>query len=273
MSKTVDQIMEELRAPFPEEKIRWRVVRSGFVQDNVKKPWAEIVPYFDARDGMNRLDKVVGGENWEDSYNQPKEGSWQCTIKLRMNGEWVSKTDAADETDIESIKGGHSNSFRRACVKWGIGRYLYDKPKTFATFVNQRGPNVEVLFVKDKNKKRHKCFWIPPTSKHWDRPDNQQENEQKKPQQRQPGDKCSLDQLKGLAAIAQGRKWTPQHMNKLLNQIIGVAKAKELSQSQLPIVTKLIQNVAPHEFTPEFREHLQKIKTAIENENSQEVSQ
>jgi hypothetical protein len=44
------------------------------------------------------------------------------------DGTWVTKIDGAEPTQIESIKGAYSDSFKRAAVKWGIGRYLYRLP-------------------------------------------------------------------------------------------------------------------------------------------------
>jgi len=43
-----------------------------------------------------------------------------------MNGTgWVTKSDGAEDSTIEAVKGAYSDSFKRACVKWGIARYLY----------------------------------------------------------------------------------------------------------------------------------------------------
>lgn len=49
-----------------------------------------------------------------------------CSIGIKIGEEWVWKTDGGTETDIESEKGELSDSFKRAGVKWGIGRFLYD---------------------------------------------------------------------------------------------------------------------------------------------------
>jgi len=38
---------------------------------------------------------------------------------------WVTKSDGADDSSIESAKGGISDSLKRAAVQYGIGRYLY----------------------------------------------------------------------------------------------------------------------------------------------------
>lgn len=61
-----------------------------------------------------------------------------CKLGIRINGDWVWKTDGADNSDIEATKGGFSNALRRAAVKWGIGRYLYNLPDYWVS-VDERG--------------------------------------------------------------------------------------------------------------------------------------
>lgn len=110
-----------LRAPFSPDYVQWRV-------GNVSKDGSKctLLAYIDARAVMDRLDEVVGPENWSDRYTDLKDSGVACTLSVKVNGEWVSKEDAAEESDIEAVKGGRSDAFKRAAVKWGIGRYLYD---------------------------------------------------------------------------------------------------------------------------------------------------
>lgn len=87
--------------------------------------------YIDARDVMNRLDEVCGPDAWQDRYTETASGRVLCTIEILSqmpNGDWawVAKSDGAGSTDVEGDKGGISDAFKRAAVKWGIGRYLYD---------------------------------------------------------------------------------------------------------------------------------------------------
>lgn len=83
------------------------------------------VAYIDSRDVQHLLDKVVWPENWQDEYYQVKN-TMLCKIWIKIDWEWVWKWDGGTETDIESEKGELSDSFKRAAVKWGIGRFLYD---------------------------------------------------------------------------------------------------------------------------------------------------
>ena len=89
--------------------------------------------YITNRAIMERLDLVVGAENWRNEYRPGPSGGVVCGLSVRVvredgTGEWVTKWDGADNTDIEAVKGGLSNAMRRAAVQWGIGRYLYDIP-------------------------------------------------------------------------------------------------------------------------------------------------
>jgi Rad52/22 family double-strand break repair protein len=94
--------------------------------------------YITARTVMNRLDEVLGPENWFDEYT-PGEHSVLCKLTIRLpDGSLLTKADAggyagmADEGDDD--KSGFSDSFKRAAVKFGIARYLYrDGVPSFAS--------------------------------------------------------------------------------------------------------------------------------------------
>lgn len=116
------KILAGLKDPFPVRAIHWRIGRKS--QDKTK---AQVLAYIDARDVMKRLDDVVGCNNW---YQVPKHenGLYLCTLFVRIDGEWIGKTDGAPATQIEAQKGGLSDAFKRAAVSWGVGRYLYYLP-------------------------------------------------------------------------------------------------------------------------------------------------
>ncbi len=86
--------------------------------------------YITARTAMNRLDDVLGPENWWDSYHVLSEHAVECALTIRLpDGTTLTKGDAggcagmADPGDDD--KSGYSDAFKRACVKFGIARYLY----------------------------------------------------------------------------------------------------------------------------------------------------
>ena len=85
--------------------------------------------YVTARTVMNRLDNVLGPENWFDEY-VPNENSVLCRLTIRLpDGSTLTKADAggyagmADSGDDD--KSGYSDAFKRAAVKFGVARYLY----------------------------------------------------------------------------------------------------------------------------------------------------
>ncbi|WP_283393181.1 Rad52/Rad22 family DNA repair protein [Photobacterium phosphoreum] len=118
----MSEIFDKLKAPFAPDKIHWRV---GSTTGDKKRGMA--LAYLDARDVMERLDEVVGPENWQARYPHAN-GKTCCEIGIKCGDEWVWKANGAGDTDIEGEKGAFSGAFKRAAVLWGIGRYLYDLP-------------------------------------------------------------------------------------------------------------------------------------------------
>lgn len=111
----------KLSAPFDPAIVSWRV---GSTTADKKKGMA--LAYIDARDVMERLDAVAGPANWQRRYPWSEGKRICCEIGIRIDGEWVWKSDGAGDTDVEAEKGAFSDAFKRAAVSWGIGRYLYD---------------------------------------------------------------------------------------------------------------------------------------------------
>lgn len=121
-----DEIMKELRKPFPVSSIHFRV---GARTKDKKKGIA--LAFIDARDAMERLDAVVGPHNWQRRYPWSDGKRLYCEVGIRADGEWIWKGDGAGETQVEAEKGAFSDAFKRACVNWGIAQYLYDMPNAW----------------------------------------------------------------------------------------------------------------------------------------------
>lgn len=113
-------IFEQLKAEFPRNAISWRA--QSMKADGTA---AMALAYIDARDVMNRLDDVLGPDGWQCRYPHAN-GKTVCEIGIRVGDEWIWKADGAGDSDIEAEKGALSDAFKRAAVRWGIGRYLYD---------------------------------------------------------------------------------------------------------------------------------------------------
>jgi hypothetical protein len=135
---------EKLQQPFEASEIEWRVQRSGIAKG---KGWAMVLAYVNNRAIMDRLDEVFGIDGWKNEYSVAPDGGILCGISALFAGEWVTKYDGAENTQVEAVKGGLSNAMKRAAVQWGIGRYLY---KLEATFVQVQPNGKNRIKVDDK---------------------------------------------------------------------------------------------------------------------------
>lgn len=114
-------MLSDLIKPFPAADIEWRAGAT-----NQDKTRALAMAYLTSRAVMNRLDDVVGPENWRDEYSAGPQGGIMCGISIYTENGWVTKYDVGENSDFEPVKGGFADAFKRAAVKWGIGRYLYN---------------------------------------------------------------------------------------------------------------------------------------------------
>lgn len=93
----------------------------------LKQNGLTLLLYKDARCDMNILDETIGAKNWKKSYTRENAN---CIVSIwdDEKKEWISKEDTGTESNTEKEKGIASDSFKRACVNWGIGRELYTSP-------------------------------------------------------------------------------------------------------------------------------------------------
>lgn len=85
--------------------------------------------YKDARVDQRILDETFGVFGWKRSH-QCIDGNLYCTVEVldRESGQWISKQDVGTTGYTEKEKSQASDSFKRACFNWGIGRELYSAP-------------------------------------------------------------------------------------------------------------------------------------------------
>lgn len=112
------KVLEKLKEPF---ELKWRVQKKQNI-DN--KPMVLMVAYIDARDVMDRLDKVLGPHNWTDDYFEINRKVY-CKLGINIKGNWIYKTDVGTAGSFEKDKAEASDAFKRASVKWGINRDAY----------------------------------------------------------------------------------------------------------------------------------------------------
>ena len=93
----------------------------------VTKNGVSLLLYKDARVDQNILDETVGPMNWMRSHTRDNAN---CVVSIwdSEKKQWISKEDTGTESNTEKEKGLASDSFKRACFNWGIGRELYTAP-------------------------------------------------------------------------------------------------------------------------------------------------
>lgn len=99
--------------------------RVGTAKDGGKG--VSLLLYKDARCDQNILDETVGPYNWQRSHSRDNAN---CVVSIwdKEKQQWISKEDTGTESKTEAEKGLASDSFKRACFNWGIGRELYSAP-------------------------------------------------------------------------------------------------------------------------------------------------
>lgn len=170
--------------------MKFRDLRADEIEVRVaqaKDNGVSLLLYKDARVDMNILDETVGAANWQREHYECK-GNLFCRVAINTNfylgddfdPNWVWKADCGTESNTEAQKGEASDSFKRACFNWGIGRELYTAPfiwisaenceglkeinskwKCFDTFAVQKIviENKRIVALAIKNAKRNKtCF-------------------------------------------------------------------------------------------------------------------
>ena len=148
MSEQVDwnKLSKDLKAPFPESEIK---VRVGGTFKNGASGIA--LPYIDARQVMERLDALIGPQNWSDTYKAVDSQSVIC--ELTIHG--ITKSDAGQSKpdgstgEAKALKAAVSDALKRAAVKFGIGQFLYSLPIQFEDLKNKKFVRNQRAIVRD----------------------------------------------------------------------------------------------------------------------------
>lgn len=99
---------------------------------NKAKTKYQVLWYIDARDAADRLDQVVWPTLWSRDHKEVA-GKVYGGLGIYMGDVRVRKRDCGTESNIDAEKGEASDSFKRACVNWGLGRFLYTLPTFWIT--------------------------------------------------------------------------------------------------------------------------------------------
>lgn len=130
-TKEKQAIVARLLAPFDPKEVKWKPAA-------VSGSRALAIAYVDARVVQDRLDEVLGIDNWQDNYKVLEDGAVVCRLRLRIGNEWITKVDVGSESEQgdagDRRKAAFSDALKRAAVKFGIGRYLYRLPTQWVDY-------------------------------------------------------------------------------------------------------------------------------------------
>jgi len=115
--------MDILNKPILPDEIEWKI--QSYTKDKSK---TIIVPYITARCVMERFDMAFTSMGWQTEFTEITDG-FICKLSVMKDNKWISKQDGANKTKIEPVKGGISDSLKRAAHQFGLGRCLYDYPR------------------------------------------------------------------------------------------------------------------------------------------------
>ena len=118
--------MDEIRL-LGKEDIDVRVAQTLAGNNKVR---VNLLLYKDARVDMKILDELFTPMGWKRTHKLIGDRLY-CQVEVWDSDkkEWICKEDVGVESNTEAEKGQASDSFKRACVNWGIGRELYTAPR------------------------------------------------------------------------------------------------------------------------------------------------
>lgn len=165
-SPEVVEISRRLAEPFDVREVK-------FKPQAVKNNRALAIAYVDVRLIEDRLDEVVGVENWQDDYEILPDGSVSCRLRVNLAGQWVTKMDVGSPSEQpdggDRMKAAFSDALKRVAVKFGIGRYLYRLPMQWVEYDPAKKqivapPQLPAFAVKKSQQNRATTGAAPPPS-------------------------------------------------------------------------------------------------------------
>lgn len=135
-----DTIHTELKRPFPEKEIHWRA--GATTRDKTK---AQALPYAEPRVYEDRLNEVVG-HDWECRFTSWDDLKIICELTIMgktRSSTGQAETPKSDKSPEIQATTAEAQAFKRACAKFGLGRYLYDFPTPWVPYDQQKRQLVE----------------------------------------------------------------------------------------------------------------------------------
>jgi hypothetical protein len=229
--------LKQLEAPFAE--VGWKVQATNAAKDK-----GMVVAYIDARDVARRLDEC--GLEWSDSYTIHAMSGTQWIVECRLTVNGVTRVDVGTGEGDEAAKSAYSDAFKRAAVKFGVGRYLYDIPTAWMPIEHKQ-------LTKESLEKLNSAY----QRKYGAKPQAQQQQTQQAiepapaPQPAKPATRITPEQLKAIATALRHAGFDGQTEQEradarwFLAHVLGVESipdVKQLSGEQAQVLTELMGN-------------------------------
>ena len=139
--------MENLSRLKEATPIQWRVQMFKKQKNGI---FGHCVCYHDARDVMDRLDEVFGIGGWQRDHKEVN-GRMYSGVGVLIDGEWRWFWDTGSESNVEKDKGESSDSFKRACINIGVGRFMYSLPIIKIPAIEKGGKTYPCTDPKNEN--------------------------------------------------------------------------------------------------------------------------
>lgn len=109
-----------------------RLLRANEIECRVatlNEKGVSLLLFKDARVDQKILDEMFTPFGWKRTH-QAIDGNLYCTVEVwdGDKNQWIAKQDVGTMSYSEKEKGQASDSFKRACFNWGVGRELYTAP-------------------------------------------------------------------------------------------------------------------------------------------------
>ena len=140
-TRTLADVYTELGEPFPIALVE---VKPGATTKDKTKALA--LAYCDARAYQDRLDVVIGPDNWQVCY-KPLPFGTAVLCRLSLLGIVREDVGECDPTDPNAYTSAVAQAFKRACSAFGLGRDLYTLPQTWAAYDEQKKAFVDAASV------------------------------------------------------------------------------------------------------------------------------
>ena len=138
---TWETLLEKLAQPFPASSIYWR---AGTMSRDKKR--AQALPYAEPRIYEDRLNQICPGL-WSVSFRPWGESRIICDLSI---GELTRSSTGEENEGFAPGTAAEAQAFKRACVKFGLGRYLYDIPIVWVPFDEKTRKLVETPTLPEK---------------------------------------------------------------------------------------------------------------------------